>query len=91
MSALVQMQWRPASELPDVMRRPGRCFVRVEGWRFHSGEKWARVYCGSARTSSETPWGFCAEDIQRLMSDGDMTGIDAITHWMPAKFPEIER
>lgn len=81
--------WRQFSECPEVMKRPGRCFVRVEGWKEHSGSLWHRSHCGLAGTSSETVWGFRQKDIDRLMEDGDMDGIDEFTHWMPAVFPRV--
>lgn len=84
-------QWLPGETLPSPERRPGRCFIRVEGWSAHDGgpHTWERVHCGMASTSSETHWGFRKSDIYKIMKDGDMDGIDAITHWMPATFPPL--
>jgi hypothetical protein len=50
---------------------------------------WHRVYCGSVCTSAESDWGFSIKDLERIMEDGDMLGIDRITHWMPAQFPSV--
>ena len=83
------MEWQTAETLPDVMSRPGRCIIRVEGWRHHDGATWSRQWIDIVHTSSETRWGFRQRDITRIEHDGDMDGIDAITHWMPATFPAV--
>lgn len=83
------MEWQPSDTLPDLMERPGRCFIRVEGWAEHSGVMWHRVWCDLVHTSSETHWGFRRSDMDRIKRDGDMVGIDRITHWMPAAFPAV--
>lgn len=83
------MRWMPANTLPDVMNRPGRCFIRVEGAKDHSGAKWHRVWTDLVHTTSETDWGFRRKDMIRIMQDGDMDYIERITHWMPAAFPPI--
>lgn len=84
------MQWMPGDTLPDTMSRPGRCFIRVEGWKEHSGVTWARVWCDLVHTNNETHWGFRAADIDRMCRDGDMDGIERITHWAPGTFPAAD-
>lgn len=83
------MEWRPGTELPEVSNRPGRCFVRVQGWQAHSGTTWVRFHCDLVYTSDDNKWGFRQEDIDRIMHDGDMDAIDAITHWMPVTWPNV--
>jgi hypothetical protein len=82
------MEWQAADTLPDVMSRPGRCFIRVEGWKRHSDAVWHRVWCDLVNTSSETLWGFRWADMDRIQRDGDMDYIESITHWAPAAFPD---
>jgi hypothetical protein len=83
-------RWQPVDTLPDVMNRPARCFIRVEGWKQYAGEMWNRVWCDLVHTSSETQWGVRREDMDRIMLLGDMDRIDSITHWMPVRFPALE-
>jgi hypothetical protein len=83
------MEWQSVETLPDVMNRPGRCFIRVEGYKAHSGQNWARVWCDLVHTSSETLWDFRKSDIERIRRDGDFDVIERITHWMPAAFPPV--
>jgi hypothetical protein len=84
-----EMEWQPVETLPDTMNRPGRCFIRVEGYQEHSGVCWARVWCDLVHTNSETGWGFRRADMDRIMRDGDMIVLERITHWMPAAFPQV--
>lgn len=90
----VTMTWRPMSEQPPDMERPGRQFIRIEGWAEHSGVMWHRTYCGIARSINhdhpKSMHGFYREDIERLMKEGDMIGFDEVTHWMPVVFPTVE-
>ena len=83
------MEWQPGDSLPPTMERPGRCFIRVEGFKEHSGVTWHRVWCDLVHTNSETGWGFRQSDMNRIFRDGDMDVITKITHWMPAKFPGV--
>lgn len=85
----MEMMWQAADTLPELDKRPGRCFIRVEGYQEHSGVCWKRDHCDLVHTSSETGWGFRQADMDRIMRDGDMVVIERVSHWMPAKFPEI--
>jgi len=33
--------------------------------------------------------GYRRDDIERIIKEGDMDGIDEITHWMPVRFPTV--
>lgn len=81
--------WRPIAELPAFDDQPCRQFIIVEGWSMHDGRphKWARRWADTAYIDKNTRWGYRQSDIDRIMKDGDMDGVDAITHWMPAQFP----
>ena len=83
------MEWMLGETLPEVMSRPGRCFIRIEGAKEHSGARWHRTWTDLVNTSSETHWGFRHADMARIMRDGDMDYIERITHWMPAALPPI--
>jgi len=95
MSAVVEMRWLPMSEQPEFMHRPHRQFIRVEGWSNHTGDwiVWHRTYCGVAFIRPdghpEELHGYRREDIERIMKEGDMDGVDEVTHWMPAIFPTV--
>lgn len=90
MTDMPAWRWRPFEELPPDGERPGRIFVRVEGWRSHSGVTWHRVYCHIARTQNGAGLdAIMGDDRARIMVDGDMDGIDRITHWAAAQFPPI--
>jgi hypothetical protein len=90
MSDTIEMRWLPFDALPPDGERPGRIFVRVEGWRRHSDITWYREHCGMARTQNGAGLdAIMDEDRSRIMRDGDMDGIDRITHWMPARFPGV--
>lgn len=83
------MEWQAGNTLPDVMERPGRCFIRIEGAKQHSGALWHRSWTDLVHTTSETHWGFRRADMERMIKDGDMDYIERITHWMPAAFPSV--
>lgn len=82
--------WKPTSELPPWDQRPGRHFIRVEGWKQHSGSCWHRLHFDVAWIRRDdlpdSVLGYRREDMDRIMRDGDMDGIDAVTHWAPADF-----
>jgi hypothetical protein len=90
MSATSAWRWRPFEELPEPGNRPGRMFVRVEGWKTHSGATWYRMHCDLVCSRIGNRWCIRQEDIDRIMRDGDMDGIDRITHWMVAQFPAVD-
>ena len=82
--------WQPIDTLPEMEKRPGRMIIRVEGWKTHDWGTimFARVYYDTAGISNETHWGFRQSDLDRIMKDGDMDGIDAITDWHPLPPPK---
>ena len=82
-------EWRPFSEIPEWDHRPGRQFVRLEGYTAHSDLKWRRLITGDARLDRGGPFGYAQEDIERLMRIGDMEVLEAVTHWMPYSLPDI--
>lgn len=92
-NSVIEMHWLPISERPEFMHCPARQFIRVEGWRTHSGNTWMRTYHGVAFARPEGALdemhGYRREDIERIMKEGDMDGVDEITHWMPARFPTV--
>jgi hypothetical protein len=90
MSDTIEMRWLPFDSLPPDGERPGRIFVRVEGWRTHHGSTWYRAYCHIARTQNGAGLdAIMDKDRSRIMRDGDMDGIDRITHWCAARFPAV--
>lgn len=84
------MNWLTSAELPPFDERPGRHFVRVEGWKEHSGTLWPRVWFDVAFIRREDQpdgvRGYRRSDMDRIMRDGDMDVIEAVTHWAPASF-----
>ena|ERR1700687_3546877 len=96
MSEEITLRWQPISERPDFMEQPGRQFIRVEGWSNHTGGNitWHRTWSGIAwirpQGHPEEMHGYRREDIRRIMKEGDMDGIDEVTHWMPVRFPTVK-
>jgi hypothetical protein len=82
-------QWLPMSERPDFMHQPGRQFIFAVGWKQHSGGVWDRRGWGLAWIRPADPFGYRREDIERLMVEQDMDGIEDVTHWMPAVLPPV--
>lgn len=82
-------EWQPIETQPEFNHRPIWQFVRLEGWKEHSGTRWHRVCFGTASILREdnatSLFGYRDIDIFRLMHDGDMD--DArVTHWKPAEY-----
>ena len=85
--------WQPIETLPDMEHRPGRMLIRATGWKSDSGAgiTFAREWIDAVCTSNVTHLGIRYADIVKIMKDGDMDGIDAITHWMRIpRLPESE-
>ena len=78
---VVSPEWRPASELPEADRRPGRQFVFLEGVCEHSGGLWGREYIGDAYVG-DGQQGYRQEDIDRLLKAGDMD-FGEVKFWAP--------
>lgn len=82
--------WEPLANRPEWDRQPIRQFILLEGQRMHSDLIWRRVICGTASVDRDGPFGYRAEDIERLCRDGDMEPLTAaVTHWMPATYPPL--
>ena len=83
------MEWLSVDTLPAPGKRPGRCFVIVEGWKWHGASYrfWRRADIGIARTDNE---GFHAADIARIEDLGDMdSGTGRVTYW--AAIPKLPK
>lgn len=84
-------EWLRIEDQPDYDHRPHRQFILVEGWAEHSGVKWARAYWGIAAIcrddQPECFMGYRREDVERIMQQHGMSGVDRIAYWMPAKCP----
>lgn len=77
--------WRPYADLEAAGdNRPGRIFVRVEGWKEHSGAVWKREHADLVWTRPDEPFFIDPEGLKRILKDGGMDGIDRITGWCPA-------
>jgi hypothetical protein len=78
--------WR-TDELP-FDNRPMRQFIVVDGWKEHSGVLWHRRYADLAYIrrddQPDSMLGYRREDMERIMRDGDMDGIEAVVGWRPA-------
>lgn len=76
------MTWQDISTLPEPPDRPGRVFVVVEGFQYHSG---CRASYGIARTRGE---GFNFVDIAAIEKADSMDpGTGRVTHWMKINLP----
>lgn len=81
------MEWLPIDTLPPPGERPGRCFVVVEGSKYHSDAIWRRQRAGVARTQND---GFYPLDIAAIEADDHMDpGTGKVTFWMPWCLPPI--
>lgn len=84
--------WR-TDELP-FEKRPSRQFILVEGWKEHSGQLWNRLYADVAfirrDDQPDSLLGYRREDIERILRDGDMDGIQKVLGWLPASFPNFQ-
>ena len=83
--------WQRIEDQPDFENRPHRQFILVEGWQAHSGVTWARAHWGIARICREDQpdylMGYQRADVERIMREDAMDGVDRIDYWMPAKCP----
>ena len=80
------MEWQSTATLPvDFGEWPSRQFILVQGWKAHSGIIWKRSHWDVSFVRSTDPHHYRAEDMERIRRDGDMDGIDAVTHWAPAR------
>lgn len=77
--------WQPISKMKEEETLPGRVFVRVEGWKEHSGCTWVRTHYDLVYTSNGH-WKIPEHEIKRIMKNGDMDGIDEI-YWHICHFP----
>lgn len=92
--AAAESGWQPIEEAPPFDEQPGRQFIRITGRKYHSGVRWARVWCGVAfirpKGATDGLLGYRASDIIQMCQDGDMDIESArVTHWMPAIFPAL--
>lgn len=78
---ILEDKWFPVDKISDNELRPSRQFIRVEGWKEHSGASFSRSYCGDAYVSLNHHLGYREEDLKKIMKDGDLDGIDKVTHW----------
>lgn len=89
----ITLRWIPMTYPVDGEHRAPRQFIRVEGWSNHTGGNitWHRLWCGIAWTrpigERDELHGYRRQDIEQIMKEGDMDGIDRITHWMPVVWP----